>query len=180
MMRVGKVSHTGHGVESMFDGVVRTIDIKAVVLNKHLSSRRVTDIGQHRVEMLLLQSSLLEWSDDSPLGMVELAGQSHQFSDRPLNVKNLGSLDADIAFLTADSWETDIRTILLHDLLDLAETLENDGIDFGRSDLDFFHVRFHGLSEVGECRHCCLDGLRIFATNDNLIFITPHSASRLV
>jgi len=63
-------------------------------------------------------------------------------------VQNISSLNANAVPLAAQLWENDIRTVHLHDLPDLIQTIKQDVVNLVPIDPDILNINLHAHNQL--------------------------------
>lgn len=106
--------------------------------------------------------------------------QCHDFPHCPLNIEDIGALNADHSILAAHLREENIRTIHLHDLADLVEPSKQNIVDFGVSDGNIFAECFCRVDKIGQPHFCISDLIFTPASDDDFILWPSDGVLRAV
>jgi hypothetical protein len=93
-------------------------------------------------------------------------------------VQDIQSLYPDHVSLAGKWWEHDVRRIGLHDLPNLVQPSQEDGVDFGRRDLYVLNENSNSHGGIVEPLLGQFDGLRRVARNEDVIRLSAVGTRR--
>jgi len=152
------------------DRVVATVDVEVELLERDLSTRVDTNIGEHGPDVRRSRLSLVRvGSGDPPRGTVELACQAHDFTNSPLNVQNIRCLYAENTAGVAERRQKHVGAVGLNDLANLVQTLQQDVVDLAGSDVHILYKCLGCHDQIMESLLCLQDVIHCVSRDDDLV-----------